>query len=260
MGTCEMPCTSNIEARPTTPPILGEPSRKQRLMWGVAVTGALMLLGALAIRLGSHVALLQWWVPCALLAGVALADFSSGVLHWAADTWGRADLPVIGPRLLVPFRVHHVNPDDFLRRRFLDTNGDVAALAIAPLVAVLWIPLDAAPGQVVALAGWGFCACGVMTNQIHQWAHSPSPPRAVAVLQAAGLLLRPHVHARHHGRPYDGEYCITTGWWNRPLDAIEFFRRLESLVTRATGAVPRHDEQHASSQRHLTPEGHASDA
>jgi ubiquitin-conjugating enzyme E2 variant len=245
MGTCEMPRTSSIEARPTTPPFLGEPSRKQRLMWGVAVTGALMLLGALAIRLGRQVALLQWWVPFALLAGVALADFSSGVLHWAADTWGRADLPVIGPRLLVPFRVHHVNPDDFLRRRFLDTNGDVAALAIAPLVAMLWIPLDAAPGQVVALAGLGFCAFGVMTNQIHQWAHSPRPPRAVAVLQAAGLLLRPHAHARHHGRPYDGEYCITTGWWNRPLDAIEFFRRLEHIVTRVTGAVPRHDERHA---------------
>ena len=84
-------------------------------------------------------------VGAARLRGrVAAADFASGLVHWGADTWGRADLPVIGPRLLVPFRVHHVNPDDFLRRRFVDTNGDVAALAIPLLLALLRMPLETA--------------------------------------------------------------------------------------------------------------------
>jgi hypothetical protein len=231
---------------PTTAPCLAESSRTQRAWWGAAIACAASLLGMLAVTLCQKVESLQWWVPIALLGGVALADFSSGLLHWAADTWGRADLPLVGPRILVPFRVHHVNPDDFLRRKFLDTNGDVAALSILPLLAVLWIPLDTTRGQVLAMAGWGFCAMGVMTNQIHQWAHMSTPPRAVAILQAARLLLRPHEHARHHGSPYDGEYCITTGWWNPPLDAVAFFRRLEYIVTRITGAVPRHDEQHAA--------------
>ena len=165
---------------------------------------------------------------------------------------GSADLPVIGPRILVPFRVHHLNPDDFLRRTFLDTNGDVAALAILPMLAVLWIPLDARQGQALALAGWGFCAMGAMTNQIHQWAHMPTPPRAVAVLQAVRLVLRPDDHARHHGRPYDGAYCITTGWCNRSLEAVAFFRRLEDIVTRVTGGLPRHDEQQGWSHRQTT--------
>jgi ubiquitin-conjugating enzyme E2 variant len=210
------------------------------------------LLCALAFRLARTLDLLQWWVPIALVGGVALADFSSGLLHWAADTWGSADLPVIGPRILVPFRVHHLNPDDFLRRTFLDTNGDVAALAILPMLAVLWIPLDARQGQALALAGWGFCAMGAMTNQIHQWAHMPTPPRAVAVLQAVRLVLRPDDHARHHGRPYDGAYCITTGWCNRSLEAVAFFRRLEDIVTRVTGGLPRHDEQQGWSHRQTT--------
>ena len=70
------------------------------------------------------------------------ADFASGVIHWGADTWGRDDYPVIGRRLLVPFRVHHVNPDDLLRRRFVDANGDAAFLVIPVLIALGMLPLD----------------------------------------------------------------------------------------------------------------------
>ena len=44
---------------------------------------------------------------------------------------------------------------------------------------------------------------------------------------AVRLMLRPHDSARHHERPYDGEYCMATGWCNRSLEAVAFFRRLE---------------------------------
>ena len=39
-------------------------------------------------------------------------------------------MPILGRRLLRPFRVHHVTPDDFLRRGFLTVNGDVALISI----------------------------------------------------------------------------------------------------------------------------------
>ena len=140
---------------------------------------------------------------------MAAADVGSGLVHWGADTWGRDDLPVIGPRLLVPFRVHHINPDDFLRRRFIDTNGDVAVLAVPVLLGFLSVPLARAWGGPAAVAGFTFCGVGMLTNQIHQWAHMPAPPRLIRALQACGLVLGRAAHAAHHERPM---IRITTGW------------------------------------------------
>jgi plasmanylethanolamine desaturase len=187
--------------------------------------------------------LFAWWVPLAAAAGAILADFASGLVHWAADTWGRETMPLLGRRFLRPFRVHHVNPDDFLRRDPLDTNGDVALLAVPFLLAVFLLPLDAGPGRVAAVALLAFCACALPTNQVHQWAHTPHAPAPVRWLQRRGLLLSYEEHCRHHAAPYVTHYCITTGWCNRPLAALGFFPRLERAVTRLTGLTPRDDER-----------------
>lgn len=215
----------------------------QRLFWMASIAAAFAALATLGFRILLEIDLWQWWVPVAFVAGVASADFGSGLVHWGADTWGRDDLPVIGPRLLVPFRVHHVNPDDFLRRNFVDTNGDVALIATAPVVALVLLPLEGVWQGVAAVGGFGLCGAGMLTNQIHQWAHLPSAPRSIRFLQDAGIILGRDEHATHHDRPYDAHYCITTGWCNRPLEAAGFFRRLERGITRLTGARPRHDDE-----------------
>ena len=204
---------------------------------------AFVALAAFAVRLATHLDAWWWWAPLAFLSGMAAADFASGLVHWSADTWGRDDLPVIGRRLLVPFRLHHLDPDDFLRRRFLDTNGDVAFLAVPVFLGLFTVPLDTTWGGPVALFGFALCGVGMLTNQIHQWAHMPSPPRAIRALQDCGVILGRLEHRVHHDRPYDAHYCITTGWCNGPLDAIGFFRRLEGAITRVTGAQPRQDDR-----------------
>ena len=228
-------------------PALADPTRLQLALCAFWMGTAALLLATLAARIVTNVDLRQWWVPAALFGGIVAADFLSGIVHWAADTWGHADLPIVGPRLLLPFRVHHVNPDDILRRRFLDANGNVAAVTIPVLLLLLLVPFDHyAP---VAVGALGLCAFGMMTNQIHQWAHMPTPPRPVRALQKLGILLKPAAHAAHHCGGYDRHYCITTGWCNRPLEAIDFFGLLERAVTHITGTLPRADEHRFASER-----------
>ena len=220
-----------------------ELTRSQFVFSFCSIVSAFLLFGIAAIRAAFNVDLWQLWAPLAFVSGVAAADFGSGLVHWAADTWGRDELPIIGHRLLVPFRVHHINPDDFLRRRFVDTNGDVAFIAVPVLGALLLAPLDTLAGEMLSIAGLGFCGAGMMTNQIHQWAHMPVPPRVIRWLQNARLILGRSAHATHHSRPYDVSYCITTGWCNRPLEAVGFYRRLETAITMLTGARPREDDR-----------------
>ena len=219
-------------------------SLSTRAISALGILLALALLVWNLLRLTRSGVLWSWWTPFAGALGFLAADFTSGLIHWAADTWGRESMPIIGRRLLHPFRVHHVNPDDFLRRNFIDTNGDVALLGI-PLL-TLALPLsDAGQGWgIAAVFVTAFCGMGLFTNQFHQWAHRPEPPFLVRRLQDCGLILGREAHGRHHAYPFVESYCITTGWCNRWLGAVDFFRRLERVVHSVTGWVPRKDETH----------------
>jgi Lipid desaturase domain len=118
-----------------------------------------------------------------------------------------------------------------------------AAIAVPVLLMLNAVSLDTRWGTAAAVFGFAFCGLGSLTNQIHQWSHMPSPPAFIRTLQACGVLLGRKEHAAHHSQPYDRHYCITTGWCNRPLDAIAFFRRMERTITALTGVSPRDDDR-----------------
>lgn len=214
-----------------------------RIVSITAITVAFGLLGWLVFRIAVMSAVFPWYAVLAIPAGMAMADFLSGMVHWLADTWGSETMPILGKRLLHPFRVHHVNPADFLRRRFADTNGEVAVLTIPLLVGALFIPLDGALWVTLAVFAVSFLGIGLMTNQIHQWAHMRRAPIVVRQLQQLGLILSHEDHEQHHRPPYVQNYCITTGWCNRPLRAIRFYPRLERCITWLTGVQPRKDDE-----------------
>ena len=83
-----------------------------------------------------------WLVLTAVLLGYLAADLVSGLVHWAADTWGSPDLPVIGPAVLGPFREHHRDPLAITRHDFVETNGNNCLISLPVLGLALWL----APG------------------------------------------------------------------------------------------------------------------
>ncbi len=181
---------------------------------GAAVDGAADLAVALA----------------AGVAGILAADFASGVVHWACDTFFVEDTPVIGPALIAPFREHHRDPLAMTHRTFLDVNSS-NWFAMLPILAwVAWRDVALA-GASPALFWHGFlltfAPATLLTNQFHQWAHTPEPPRLVRWLQRARLVLSPETHARHHAVGHGSAYCVTGGWLNPPLDRVDFFGRVE---------------------------------
>lgn len=179
-----------------------------------------------------------WWAAAVAVAlALPAADFLSGLIHWAGDTWGRATSRWVGPRFLVPFRYHHLHPRAMLASRFVTTNGDSALASSVILAAAFLIPFPSAGVVAVFVAALGMW--GLPTSQIHKWAHHPRPPRAVRWLQRAGLIMGPAHHRRHHRPPFAGHYCITTGWCNPLLERLRFWRALEWVVTRLTGLKPR---------------------
>ena len=133
-------------------------------------------------------------------AGV-VADLGSGLVHWTADTWGSDQMPVIGRRFLRPFRVHHVDPDDFLRRGFVDCNGDVAMLTLPVLIGAALLADNDDVGQCV-----GGCAC---RSGRFGAADQPGPPVGAhagrtarrTVASARWDLLSAEAHQRHHVSP-----------------------------------------------------------
>ncbi len=181
-----------------------------------------------------------------IVLGIFAADFVSGVVHWAADTWGSKEWPLIGERLIEPFRVHHVNPRDICRRDMVDLNGDIAILSLPLLLWALLrtesLPLAGSPRTLEFVAA--FVAFTLPTNLIHRWAHAGrEAPWFARQLQRTGLILSPRTHHPHHRPPFDRDYCIVNGWCNPLLRTIRFWRGFEWVVSKSTGAEPRADDR-----------------
>jgi ubiquitin-conjugating enzyme E2 variant len=204
-------------------PDLPRPHPRWRLLGAFALAVCAGSLGALVWKAWSG---MSWSVPtavCGFVAGalgLAAADFVSGVFHFLADRFGHERVPVLGPNVIAPFRLHHEDPKAMTRHGVAETNGDNALIQL-PLV--LPLAVFAAPAQgsttrfFVLAAAVAFFGGVLVTNQIHKWAHATAVPRWVHWTQRRQLILSPVAHARHH-RSHDRAYCITTGWCNALLD------------------------------------------
>jgi len=222
-------------------------SKGHRLYEIIGILLAVTCATLLALRMAKCPSLSGWWTPLAALVGLLFADWVSGFVHWMFDTWGSVDTPVVGKLAIRTFRHHHTDAKAITRHDFIETNGHNISLTlictVSGLVFVIPNPQEADLYDVflVQCLLWGsFFTC--LTSQIHKWAHMDRPPRFVALLQRARLVLHPDHHDGHHTAPYARNYCITVGWMNGPLRAIRYFETLEWIITAVTGAIPREDD------------------
>ena len=218
------------------------PAMRRFELASIVVYGIAM--AALTLRLAPNVGRAPWLVLTAIMLGFVAADFVSGVVHWAADTWGSPDWPIVGQALIRPFREHHVDQKEITRHDFVETNGNNCFISIPFGVGAALLPQG--PGRIFNLFAASFLGSLILwvlfTNQFHKWAHLDRPSRAIALLQRWNLALPPEHHSVHHQAPYAKYYCITVGWLNEPLHRIRFFPALERVVSALTGLVPREDD------------------
>ena len=188
-------------------------------------------------------------IVIALIYGVVLADFISGMVHWGADTWGSVDLPYIGKAFIRPFREHHVDPTAMTRHDFCETNGD-NFLAVTPTAVWYIYTFFTADTEFLIqnyrfeLSMFSLAIFLVFTNQIHKWSHIYyGLPAGVEWLQKLHIILPRTHHRIHHIAPHETYFCITTGWLNWPLEKIKFFPTLEWIIEAITGVPPRRDDR-----------------
>jgi ubiquitin-conjugating enzyme E2 variant len=204
---------------------------------------ALMLLrGAHAMDLRADAALLV----VAFVSSMVAADLVSGLVHWFADTWGTVEWPIVGPTLVKNFREHHSAPTALAQKGLIETNGDNCMILVPVQLLSLLVPLEGA--RVEVRFGYafilGFTFWIMMTNQIHKWAHMRPEDLSwfVHAMQKSRFVLSREEHVVHHTVPFESHYCITTGWLNRPLARIGFFRWMERAIWRMSGAIPREND------------------
>jgi ubiquitin-conjugating enzyme E2 variant len=224
--------------------LAGGYARSQRLVEIVGMAIFFSLLALLLVRVARNLEGHTGVVAFAVLLGYLSADFISGFVHWFCDTWGTVEWPIVGKAFIRTFREHHVDPLAITRHDFVETNGSNCSVSLVVLVPAMFLRIE--PGASGALFTAAFVASLVfavfLTSQCHKWSHQAQPPRVVAWLQRARLILHPDHHAVHHAAPFNRYYCITAGWLNAPLTFIGFFPLLERMITALTGALPRADD------------------
>ncbi|MFN8671728.1 MAG: fatty acid desaturase CarF family protein [Candidatus Sericytochromatia bacterium] len=166
--------------------------------------------------------------PIAWIGG----DFLSGLIHWACDTYGTVNTPILGHALIRNFRSHHTYPKDICVSPIPFIVGYVAIVALFTLTPLILILKDS---NSFSLSIFTFIYAiitflTVLTNLFHKWTHEDNVPSWVTFLQNKKIILSPEHHKFHHTYPFNSNYCITHGLTNPFLEKIGFFRKFEFLL------------------------------
>lgn len=172
----------------------------------------------------------------AILSGLFLADFITGVFHWFEDRYGNPNWKLFGNTIRAN-QEHHRRPRAFLEGTFLHRNAQVFLIGMVFLAgfwALGWLNLFTASAVVF----------GSFANEIHRFTHrSPKENgRIITAIQKTGLLQSFQHHAQHHRKAKDTHFCVMTNYLNPILERVQFFQRIEAVVHKVGKIRPRFDD------------------
>jgi hypothetical protein len=165
-----------------------------------------------------------------------IADFGSGLIHWWEDRYGDPEWPwPLGPLIVHPNIEHHQRPAKLCGSSYWARNATTLIPAAVAALLAWFLGFHAVAGGLLWLS---------QANEIHSWAHQKCswPVRAI---QETGLLQSPRVHAEHHRRPFDRNYCVVTDWLNPILEAADFWGRVERVIEIVAKIRPRPERAQA---------------
>jgi len=160
------------------------------------------------------------------------ADFGSGVLHWSVDNYGNGRTPVMG-NIIAAFQGHHSAPWTITDRGFCNNIHKLCYPFGIPSLVLANTLLPAQGALFITF----FCLFELLSQEFHKWSHQPRHelPGWVTMLQDNGVIIGQKPHAKHHVAPYEGNYCIVSGFCNDFLDRNGAFRMLEHIVYNMNG-------------------------
>lgn len=153
---------------------------------------------------------------------VLVADFMSGLVHWAEDAYARKDTPIIGKWIGEANIEHHVKPRAFVTRGWWASSWDLALAGTVIVMGAWWMKL-------LTWQVWLFALVSANANQVHKWAHSAPHEngRFITWLQKFKLLQTQRHHAQHHSGQKNSHYCSVTNFLNPILEELELWKNLE---------------------------------
>lgn len=168
-----------------------------------------------------------------ILASILVADLLTGFIHWVEDTYGDPSYPVLGPHVFKHNIDHHKHPTLMTKMAgLIKTNWQSMSIAGFVCLSLFFFGLfHWTVLLTLILAGLG--------NQVHLWNHQAKSHPFVEFLKDSGLIQSQKQHNRHHIPPYDKYYCVLINFNNAWLDRINFWRKLEWLLSKAGLKVKR---------------------
>jgi len=188
--------------------------------------------------IGTYLSSTQTIFQGGILLGVFIfatffSDMFSGVFHWSVDNYGNEDTPLFGS-VIAAFQGHHTAPWTITHRPFENNVHKICKAAIPIQLVSHALPFPVGLKFFVSL----WLCFQVVSQELHKYSHMLEPPKWIQAIQSKNLIISRKYHGLHHCSPFEGNYCIITGWCNPFLDGIHFFRALEKIVFEITGVEP----------------------